>query len=111
MGKIEVDEAIFKDLKDYCGRENIRLKDFIEDALENAMYRNEVYKVAEETKNMMKEIDRERDNAHRRGFVKGFYAAFCVCQGKLGVYAETGEKMRTKAPFKWVTGPQLPLFQ
>ena len=111
MKKIEIEDQFYKELRDYCDRENIRLKDFIEDALENAIYRDEVYSAAGETKTLMKEIEQERDKAYRRGFIKGFYAAFCVCQGKFGVYAETAEKIKTKAPFKWVTGPQLPLFQ
>lgn len=111
MGKIEVDAEILKELTAYCGKENIRFRDFVEDALENAIYRDEIYKAAAETKTMMKEIEQERDKAYRRGFIKGFYAAFCACQGRLGVYAEAGEKIKTKAPFKWVTGPQLPLFQ
>ncbi len=111
MGKIEVDELFYKELKEYCDKGNIRLKDFIEDALENAIYRDEVYNAAGETKTMMKEIERERDKAYRRGFIKGFYAAFCACQGNIGVYAKTSEKIKIKAPFRWITGPQLSLFQ
>lgn len=108
---IKIDSELHDELCEYCDREGLRLSDFIEDSLENAIYRHEQYKTVNEAKKLMKEIEGERARSYRRGFLQGFYAAFCAANGNLNILENAGEKMLEESPFRLITGRQLNLFE
>ncbi len=121
LATVKIDIELYRQLREYCDKEYVRFKDFVEESLENAIYRGELEKSADQAKNVLKEvadkcrkvhmaveqakeeIDNECGKAYRRGFQRGFYTAFYAAQGKM-----VKEKIEPLSVV--VEGPQLNLF-
>ncbi len=108
---IKVDKDLYKRIRKHCDQYGIRLKDFVEDSLENAMYTDESIKVLSDEIEDLKRKTTSYDYAYRRGFDKGLYFLFLSLQGRLDCTLKKDEieilKKRLYRPSK---GTQLPIF-
>ncbi len=109
MKTISINAELYDQLREYCDTAGIRFKDFVEDALDEAAYREEGFEVLDEVNERIRKIADERKKAYTRGFQRGFLVAFYLAQGNLGtgLYNQAVEKGDL---FKSVKGPQLDLF-
>jgi len=110
---ISIDPELFTSLRQYCDQSGIRFNDFVEEALETAVEREEILQKSEEGERALKRVDSERRQAFRRGFLQGFGAGLMAGQGRFALSEKItpSEVTYNEAPFKAVTGPQLDLFK
>lgn len=107
---LAINSELHDELRAYCDSENIRFKDFVEDALENAIYRNEQAKVFDQANQLLSNIEKERKKAYWHGFDVGFFMAVFTLKG-MNVNNETLKKSVEDNPIKIVKGRQLNLFE
>jgi hypothetical protein len=102
---------VFERLREFCDRQSIRFRDFVESALEDA--------VASETRAMLLEREtvklREKavkyDYAFNRGFQQGFAFYYCMLNGlAVSGTAEEGLEIVRSFPAVAPKGEQLNLF-
>ena len=72
---IRINSELYDSLHEYCDKQNIRLIDFVEEALENTVSYYEQLKLAEENKKMLSQIKEKHDKIYKAGFDQGFYIA------------------------------------
>jgi uncharacterized membrane protein YgaE (UPF0421/DUF939 family) len=109
---IKINSGLYEQLRKFCDKEGRRLRDFIEDALENAIFTEESIKVLNEEIKTLKKKEAKYDYAFRRGFQKGFYISFCALHGQilLDPQDEAYEILKND-PFRISKGDQLNLFR
>ena len=109
---IKIDDRLYDLLRKFCDKESRRLKDFVEDALENAIYTEESIKILHEEIKSLKKKEAKYDYAFRRGFQKGFYISFCALHGQIMLEPddEAFEILKSD-PFRISRGAQLDLFR
>ena len=109
---IKIEDTLYALLRKFCDKEGRRLKEFVEDALENAIYTEESIKILNEEIKSLKKKEAKYDYAFRRGFQKGFYISFCALHGQilLGPDDEDFEILKND-PFRIAKGDQLDLFR
>ncbi len=108
---IKIDDALYELLRKFCDKEGRRLIDFVEDALENAIYTEESVKVLSEKIKSLKKKEAKYDYAFRRGFQKGFYISFCALHGQIMLEPDDEEfKILKNDPYRISKGVQLDLF-
>lgn len=109
---IPIDKELYNNLREYCDHCGIRFIDFIEEALENAVDREEILKRSEKADVVLERVDSNMRRSFRRGFWRGFCVGILASQGRFGLCERiTPSKVSYKdEPFKIVTGPQLKLF-
>jgi uncharacterized membrane protein YgaE (UPF0421/DUF939 family) len=109
---IKINSGLYEQLRKFCDKEGRRLRDFIEDALENAIFTEESIKVLNEEIKALKKKEAKYDYAFRRGFQKGFYISFCALHGQilLDPQDEAYEILKND-PFRISKGDQLNLFR
>jgi len=112
FSEIMIRADLYRLLRDYCDDNGLRLVDFVEDALENAPYREELARIAYEVEKALATLEEERRKIFRLGFLQGCLAGVLVSQGKLGMNLdETPSYLKpeneTSRP---VSGKQLGLF-
>ena len=73
---IKIDAKLYDLLRRFCDKEGRRLRDFVEDSLENAIYTEESIKILDKEIESLKKKEARYDYAFRRGFQKGFYISF-----------------------------------
>lgn len=110
--QIKINRGLYGQLRKFCDKEGRRLKDFIEDALENAIYTEESIKVLNEEIRTLKKKEAKYDYAFRRGFQKGFYISFCALHGQILLEPEDeAYEILKNDPFRISRGDQLNLFR
>ncbi|HSO20352.1 MAG TPA: hypothetical protein VLT88_12895 [Desulfosarcina sp.] len=109
---IPIDEALYADLRAYCDRCGIRFVDFIEEALCNAIDREQILTRSVETEKALERLDEDRRRSYRRGFYQGFVAGVLAGRGQLALAQGVipPEIDEEENPFKVVSGRQLQLF-
>ncbi len=109
---IKVDDRLYDLLRKFCDKEGRRLKEFVEDALENAIYTEESIKVLTEEIKILKRKEAKYDYAFRRGFQKGFYISFCALHGQILVEPDDEAfEILKNDPYRISKGAQLDLFR
>jgi len=109
---IKIDDRLYDLLRRFCDKEGRRLKDFVEDALENAIYTDESIKILTAEIKSLKKKEAKYDYAFRRGFQKGFYISFCALHGQILLGPEDEEyEILKNDPFRISKGAQLDLFR
>lgn len=110
---IPIDGDLHADLREYCDRGGIRFVDFIEEALQNAIEREEILEKSDKANRILARADKEREMSFRRGFFQGVLVGILVNQGQLAVSKKItpSEIASNEDPFKIITGPQLDLFE
>ena len=109
---IKINSGLYDQLRKFCDKEGRRLKDFIEDALENAIYTDESIKVLNKEIETLKKKEAKYDYAFRRGFQKGFYISFCALHGQILLEPEDEAfEILKKDPFRISKGDQQDLFR
>jgi uncharacterized membrane protein YgaE (UPF0421/DUF939 family) len=110
--RIKIDVRLYDLLRKFCDKEGRRLKDFVEDALENAIYTEESIKILNEKIKSLKKKEAKYDYAFRRGFQKGFYISFCALHGQILLEPDDEEyEILKNDPFRVSKGAQLDLFR
>ena len=109
---IRIDDRLYNQLRKFCDKEGWRLKDFVEDALENAIYTEESIKILNQEIKSLKKKEAKYDYAFRRGFQKGFYISFCALHGQILLEPDDEAfKILKNDPFRISRGAQLDLFR
>ena len=109
---IKIDGRLYDLLRKFCDKEGRRLKDFVEDALENAIYTEESIKVLNEKINALKKKEAKYHYAFRRGFQKGFYISFCALHGQILLEPDDeAVEILKNDPFRISKGAQLEIFR
>lgn len=109
---IKINDGLYDLLRKFCDKEGRRLKDFVEDALENAIYSEESIKILNEEINTLKKKEVKYDYAFRRGFQKGFYISFCALHGQILLEPDDEDfEILKNDPFRISKGAQLDLFR
>ena len=109
---INIDDRLYDLLRNFCDKQGLRLKDFIEDALENAIYTEESIKILNEEIKSLKKKEARYDYAFRRGFQKGFYISFCALHGQILLESDDEAfEILKNDPFRISRGAQRDLFQ
>ena len=109
---INIDDRLYDQLRKFCDKEGRRLKDFVEDALENAIYTEESIKILNEEIKSLKKKEANYDYAFRRGFQKGFYISFCALHGQILLKPDDEAfEILKNDPFRISRGAQLDLFR
>ena len=109
---IKIDDKLYDLIRKFCDNENRRLKDFVEDSLENAIYTEESIKVLNEEIKSLKKKETRYDYAFRRGFQKGFYISFWALHGRILLDPDDEDfEILKNDPFRISRGSQLDLFR
>ena len=109
---LKIDTELHEQLRNFCDKEDRRLKDFVEDSLENAIHTEESIKVLKEEIKSLKKKEARYEYAFRRGFQKGFYITFWAMHGRILLDPDDEDfKILKKDPFRISRGSQLDLFQ
>jgi len=109
---IKIDDKLYDLLRKFCDKEGRRLKDFVEDSLENAIYTEESIKVLNEEIKSLKKKETRYDYAFRRGFQKGFYISFWALHGRILLDPDDENfEILKNDPFRISRGSQLDLFR
>jgi hypothetical protein len=109
---IKIDDRLYDLLRNFCDKEGRRLKDFVEDALENAIFTDESIKVLNEEIKSLKKKETKYDYAFRRGFQKGFFISFCALHGQIMLESDDEAfEILKNDPFRISRGAQLDLFR
>ena len=109
---IKINNRLYDQIRKFCDKEGWRLKEFVEDALENAIYTEESIKILNEEIKSLKKKKAKYDYAFRRGFQKGFYISFCALHGQILFEPEEEAFDILKSdPFRISKGAQLDLFR
>ena len=109
---INIDDRLYDLLRKFCDKEGRRLRDFVEDALENAIYTDESIKVLNEEIKSLKKKETKYDYAFRRGFRKGFYISFCALHGQILLEPDDeAVEILKNDPFRISKGAQLEIFR
>jgi hypothetical protein len=109
---IKIDDRLYDQLRKFCDKGARRLKDFVEDAIENAIYTEESIKILNEEIKTLKKKEAKYDYAFRRGFQKGFYISFCALHGQILLKPDEEEfEILKNDPFRISRGAQLDLFR
>ena len=110
--RIKIDDKLYDLLRKFCDKEGRRLKDFVEDALESAVYPDESIKILNAEIKSLKRKEAKYDYAFRRGFQKGFYISFCALHGQILLEPDDEEyEILKNDPFRVSKGAQLDLFR
>ena len=110
--RIKIDDRLYDLLRKFCDKEGRRLKDFVEDALENAIYTDESIKILNTEIKSLTKKEAKYDYAFRRGFQKGFYISFCALHGQILLEPDDEEyEILKNDPFRVSKGVQLDLFR
>ena len=108
---IKIDDKLYDLLRKFCDNEGRRLKDFVEDAIENAIYTEESIKILNEEIKSLKKKEAKYNYAFRRGFQKGFYISFCALHGQILLEPDDEAfEILKNDPFRISKGAQLDLF-
>lgn len=109
---LKIDADIYNLLRDYCDKNGIRFRNFVEDSLENAIQFEESDKIHREEIENLKMKATKYDYAFTRGFQKGFLFAFFALQGRCFYSLKEDEIIAIcDNPFQISGGTQLPMFQ
>ncbi len=109
---IKIDTRLYELLRQFCDKDGRRLRDFVEDALENAVYIDESVKILNEEIKSLKRKEAKYDCAFRRGFQKGFYISFCALHGQTLIDPDDeAYEILKNDPFRISKGAQLDLFR
>jgi len=107
---VAISREIHEALRDHCDQNNLRLKHFIEESLENAPRQDDLLKLSYEASGLMKRVkylmdkmDTERQRSFERGFAQGVLAALLSAAGHNGISQhippqEVRETLQRKAP-------------
>jgi len=108
---VAIDAELHDIVREYCDRKNIRLVDFVEDSLENAINFHEQSNLAAENKKLLSKIKEKYQTIHKAGFNEGFFVAFFAMKGDLWASIRNQTlKKRLKRILKPVKASQLTLF-
>jgi hypothetical protein len=109
---IKIEKDLYNRLRDYCDIGGIRFVDFVEEALENAIEREEILEKSAKADEVLKRADKNMKRSFRRGFWQGFVAGFLASQGQFALSERLipSEVSYREDPFKLVSGNQLSLF-
>jgi uncharacterized membrane protein YgaE (UPF0421/DUF939 family) len=109
---IKIDDKLYDLLRKFCDNEGRRLKDFVEDAIENAIYTEESIKILNEEIKSLKKKEAKYNYAFRRGFQKGFYISFCALHGQILLEPDDEAfEILKNDPYRISKGAQLDLFR
>ena len=109
---LKIDTELHEQLRNFCDKEDRRLKDFVEDSLENAIHTEESIKVLKEEIKSLKKKEATYDYAFRRGYQKGFYISFWAMNGRILLDPDDEDyEILKKDPFRIARGSQLDLFR
>ena len=108
---IKIDDGLYDLLRKFCDKNGRRLRDFIEDSLENAVNTDESIKVLDEEIKSLKKKEVKYDYAFRRGFQKGFHICFLALHGQILLDPDDDDfKILKSDPYRISKGSQLDLF-
>ena len=85
LESIRIRADLYQELRDYCDRNGMRFRSFVEDALESAPHQEDLAQMADEVTASLEKLDAGRRKSFRRGFWQGYCAALYAFQGKLGM--------------------------
>jgi len=109
---VKIDDRLYDLLRKFCDKENLGLKDFVEDSLENALYTEESIKVLNKEIKSLKKKAATYEYAFRRGFQKGFYTSFAAMHGKIVIDpADEDFEILKNDPYRISKGSQRDLFR
>lgn len=108
---LKINDRLYDLLRNFCDKEGRRLREFVEDSLENAIHTEESIKVLHERIRFLKKKEAKYDYAYRRGFRKGFYICFLAMHGRILFDPEDDDfKILKGDPYRISRGSQLDLF-
>jgi hypothetical protein len=108
---IKIDATLYGQLRKFCDKEGRRLKDFVENSLENAIYTEESIKLLDKEIKSLRKKEARYDYAFRRGFQKGFYISFWALHGRILLDPDDEDfEILKNDPFRISRGSQLDLF-
>jgi hypothetical protein len=111
LKSIHIEADVYDELRRICDRKGMRFKDFVDEALERAVYEDQsIDAMAGEIQDLKRQLS-VYERSFMRGFRKGFWFAFLAMQGRLCLSADDEEVQLVKEKSPKVTaGSQLSLF-
>jgi DNA replication initiation complex subunit (GINS family) len=108
---IQIDSDLYKEVREFCDQNGLRLIDFVEDALAQAIAFEETLDASRKAEKIIREATDDMRQTYRRGFHLGIAAGLFAAQGKLGssINSTPTELSYKNEPNK-VVGPQLEIF-
>ena len=105
---VAINREIYDALRDHCDQNNLRLKHFIEEILENAPRQDDLLKLSFEASGLLKKVkylmdkmDSERQRSFERGFAQGVLAALLNAAGYNGLSSQAlPDAIRQNSPRK-----------
>ncbi len=111
LKSIQIDVELYDELRRICDQRAMRFKDFVDDALERAVYEDQsIEALSGEIQDLKRQIS-VYERSFMRGFHKGFLFAFLAMQGRVfpNQDDEDFQLVKAKSP-KITAGSQLSLF-
>ena len=91
LKSVHIDEQLYEELRRICDRKDLRFKDFVDDALERAVYEDQsIDAMAGEIEDLKRQLS-VYERSFMRGFYKGFWFAFLAMQGRICLSADDEE--------------------
>ena len=108
---IPIDPEVYESVREFCDQHDLRFLDFVEEALETAMFFHAQETQVEENQELLRRIRRDYQKIKKLGFNKGFFIAMCLFGGKR-LPPEWREALREnlKDTPKLIEGGQMKLF-
>jgi len=108
---VYIERELYSRLRTYCDNESIRFRDFVENALEEAVESDRITKVLESEIDKLKRKAVKYDYAFKRGFEKGFLFFYSMATG-LNAFDRQDESLEImrKFPPEAPKGKQMKLF-
>jgi hypothetical protein len=108
---IEIDPEVYDSVREFCDRHDLRFLDFVEEALETAMFFHAQENQVEENQELLRRIRRDYQKIKKIGFDEGFFIAVRLFGGKHLPW-EWREALRqnVKDTPKLIEGEQMKLF-
>ena len=108
---VRINRDLYVTLREHCDRVGIRFLDFVEDALENAMYADTGNLDLEQEMEALRRKADQYDYAFNRGFKEGFACLYLMLNGaNLSPEAQNNLSIVKKFPAATPNSEQLKLF-
>jgi hypothetical protein len=108
---IPIDPEVYESVREFCDQHDLRFLDFVEEALETAMFFHEQENQVTENQELLRRIRRDYQKIKKLGFNEGFFIAMVLFGGKR-LPPEWGEALRQnlKDTPQLIEGGQMKLF-
>lgn len=108
---IPIDPEVYDSVREFCDAHDLRFLDFVEEALETAMFFHEQENQVAENQDLLRRIRRDYQKIKKWGFNEGFFIAMFLFGGKpLSPEWREALKENLKDTPKLIEGEQMKLF-